>query len=414
MYMRPSRLLLRNTISFLGGNFLSAALLAVQFILLARLLGAAEFGRVAALSALVAVFAPFSGLGYGTVMLMRVARNIRESPVQLGNAIASTCVLGLGLAAVATVLAIILFDMQSYAWFVVVFAVSELVIVRTCAIFGSFLQALGRIDSVNILNSAVAFCKAASVVAVTADGTLDLEAWAIVNLALLSILCLSVGWWLVLTYDRPTFDWRVLWGERSNALHFSLGTVARNCYTDIDKIILALCASSAVVGLYTSAYRIVSLSFMPVRSLLLASATQGFKIGEQGVNSAANYVRHILKISIAYGILAAIGIFICAPLLPMLLGPSYADSVQMLRVLALLPLIQTVHYLYSDVLSFAGLQSLRSKLQYFVAAIYTILAVITIPLFGWPAAAVVCLASETLLAVLVVHFVTVKSVQGSI
>lgn len=56
--------------------------------------------------------------------------------------------------------------------------------------------------------------------------------------------------------------------------------------------------------------------------------------------------------------------------MPYVLGASFESAVPMLRALALLPLIQSLHYSFSDALTIAGLQRLRTRLQWLVAAIY--------------------------------------------
>jgi O-antigen/teichoic acid export membrane protein len=48
------------------------------------------------------------------------------------------------------------------------------------------------------------------------------------------------------------------------------------------------------------------------------------------------------------------------------------------------------------------MQRLRTRLQWWVAVVYAVLAFALVPAFGWQGAVVVCLASEALLAVLVV------------
>jgi O-antigen/teichoic acid export membrane protein len=84
------------------------------------------------------------------------------------------------------------------------------------------------------------------------------------------------------------------------------------------------------------------------------------------------------------------------------LGPSFESAVPMLRALALLPLIQSVHYSFSDALTAAGMQRLRTRLQWVVAAIYALTAIWVVPQFGWTGCVGVCLGCELLLAMLIV------------
>jgi O-antigen/teichoic acid export membrane protein len=103
-----------------------------------------------------------------------------------------------------------------------------------------------------------------------------------------------------------------------------------------------------------------------------------------------------------YGVAAAVLILAGAEAVPLVLGPSFAGATPMLRALALLPLIQSIHYAFSDALTAAGLQKLRTRLQWIVAAVYAAAALIVIPLAGWQGAAGVCLGCELLLAIFVV------------
>src|SRR6185503_9694272 len=109
-----------------------------------------------------------------------------------------------------------------------------------------------------------------------------------------------------------------------------------------------------------------------------------------------------LKVALPYGVAVAACILIGAELVPFVLGASFEAAVPMLRALALLPLIQSIHYSFSDALTAAGLQRLRTRLQWIVAAIYAMSALVVIPRFGWHGCIGVCLGCELLLAVFIV------------
>jgi O-antigen/teichoic acid export membrane protein len=61
-----------------------------------------------------------------------------------------------------------------------------------------------------------------------------------------------------------------------------------------------------------------------------------------------------------------------------------------------------VHYVLSDALTGAGYQRVRTQIQFLVLAVYAALGMWLIPTHGWRGAALVCIASESLLAVLVI------------
>jgi len=193
-----------------------------------------------------------------------------------------------------------------------------------------------------------------------------------------------------------------LWTDRADALHFSLGTGAKALYTDLDKVVLARTAMAGELGAYTAAYRLVAMSFLPVRSLLDASASHFYRRGAESLAASYAFSLRLLKVALPYGAVVAVAILAGAELAPYVLGPSFESSVPMLRSLALLPIIQSIHYAFSDALTAAGLQRLRTRLQWTVAFVYAVLAVVLVPRFGWQGAVGVCLGCELLLAVFIV------------
>ena len=64
----------RNALHMVGAQFSGSLLQGLQFVLIARALGAHDFGRMAGVLAITSVLLPFSGVGAGNVMVMRLAR----------------------------------------------------------------------------------------------------------------------------------------------------------------------------------------------------------------------------------------------------------------------------------------------------------------------------------------------------
>ncbi|HXE50370.1 MAG TPA: oligosaccharide flippase family protein, partial [Ramlibacter sp.] len=98
--LRSNRVALNS--AYTVGSLASIALLqGLQFLLLARALGAHEFGKVASVVAITSALLPFSGLGLGNVAIMHIARGQARAEVCLGNGLAVTTItaaLGVGLA----------------------------------------------------------------------------------------------------------------------------------------------------------------------------------------------------------------------------------------------------------------------------------------------------------------------------
>jgi O-antigen/teichoic acid export membrane protein len=396
------RTLARATATLFGGNVAMVGLQALQFVLLARLLGVENFGYVAAANALIAIAIPLATLGYGNVLLVRVSRDRSRFRVELGNALVAILLMGGLLVGVAALIAFGLLGGAAMVPLFVTMAVSELVLVRSVVVLGQLYQALERVEVTSSLNIATALCRVVSVVLMMMMGVHDPLTWAMTACGLMLVLAT----WALLATARalgaPRFDLARLWEDKSDAIHFSLGTGAKAFYTDFDKVVLARTAVAAELGAYTAAYRLIVMTFLPVRSLLEASASQFYRHGAESLAQSHAFARKLLKVALPCGLAGAALLFACAELVPHVLGPSFAATTPMLRALALLPLIQSIHYVFSETLTAAGMQHVRTRLQWVVAAVYAAAALTVIPRAGWQGAVGVCLGCELLLAVFVV------------
>jgi O-antigen/teichoic acid export membrane protein len=394
--------LARATATLFGGNLAALLLQTAQFVLLARLLGVTEFGRVAAANALIAITIPLAGLGYGNVMLMRVSRDRSRLRFDLGNSQLAIAVIGGALVVAVTLVARGIYGEGAQIALIGTMAICELIFVRSLVVLGQLYQALDRVEMTSMLNTATALCRVGGVVLMMLAGRHDALTWALTSCSLMFILVLLAQATTARAVGLPLLDLRRLWTDRSDALHFSLGTSAKALYTDLDKVVLARTAMAGELGAYTAAYRLVAMSFLPVRSLLDASASHFYRQGAESLAASYAFSLRLLKVALPYGAVVAVAILAGAELAPYVLGASFESSVPMLRSLALLPIIQSIHYAFSDALTAAGLQRLRTRLQWTVALVYAVLAVVLVPRFGWHGAVGVCLGCELLLAVFIV------------
>ena len=180
---------------------------------------------------------------------------------------------------------------------------------------------------------------------------------------------------------------------------FSLSGSARSIYDDIDKAMLARFDALGVTGIYGAAYRIIDVAFLPVRALVFAAYPRFFARGASGIRSALKFAQALLPAAAAYGLVAAAALFALSPLVPLVLGPSFAGVAVAIRWLAVLPLLRAMHYFAADALTGAGHQELRTAAQIGVALLNVALNLLLSPAYSWLGAAWASLASDGALAV---------------
>jgi len=384
----------------MSGNIGLVITQAIQFLFLARLLGASEYGYIAAINALITIASPLSDLGYGNLVLMRCSRRRDSAALELGVAIMVTLAAGSILIAALIGVSWLVYQGQVDWRLTLLLGIGELLFTRLVTVCGNLHAAFEQFGFSTLRQVLTGVARVAAIALLAAWPAGGPLLWAAGFVILNGLLCayslycgvrLAGGFAVSVAHARSSLR---------EALHFSSGALARAAYSDSDKVFLGRYAASAELGAYTSAYRIVVMAFVPVRSMLQITAVRFFRIGQDGMNATLVMTRRLLKIAVPYSICASIGLWVVAPYIPYVLGDSFAAAVPMCRWLALLPIIQSVQFAFADALSGAGHQAVRSRLQAIVGVIYALLGFTLIPRFGWHGAVVTCLGGEGLLALL--------------
>lgn len=368
------------------------------FVLLARRLGAEGYGAFAASLGAVALVVPFAGMGAGSFLIRGVTRGLHTPDHWWGRAVATVAragsILALGVVGLGW---LVLHDRIPFVLLVGV-TVSDVVLLPFIEVSGQAFQALGRLDRTALVWVVWSTLKVAAAITLSIVPAAGLPLWAALyplstaGAALVAIVSVTrlVGW--------PRHPRSFGRAEVREGLLFSLSGSARSVYDDIDKTMLARLGSLGAAGIYGAAYRIIDVAFLPVRSLVFAAYPRFFARGAAGVEGAAALARSLVSPAGAYSLAAGAALFLLAPLVPVVLGPSYAGVGGAIRWLAILPLFRSLHYFAADALTGAGYQGWRTAAQIGVAVLNVVLNLILIPAYSWEGAAWASLACDATLA----------------
>jgi O-antigen/teichoic acid export membrane protein len=188
--------------------------------------------------------------------------------------------------------------------------------------------------------------------------------------------------------------------ELREGVYFATSWSAQNVYNDIDKSMLARLSTLTATGIYGAAYRLIDVSFVPVRSLLAAAYPRFFRHGERGLRASLSVAKRLLPLGVGYAALVGVLLYISAPLLPRILGPDFEASIEATRLLAILPLLKAIHFFAADTLTGAGYQGQRTAAQVVVALVNIGINIPLIVHYSWRGAAWSSVASDGLLALL--------------
>jgi len=373
----------------------------IYFLVLIRMLGPEVFGHFAAALAAITLASPLAGLGYTEVALVRVSQRPREAGLWAVNAIVVTAIMG-------TLVAVGLaggFGLQSSGnWLhwkcVLGLGLTELVLVRCCNAIARVEQASGYIFRTALNHALIAAMRAGVAGVLYGSGFRSLE--LLIMALMIALAPIALGFYVVLARRAGpmAFSWQRLRDEFGLAFSFSTGMASQVIYTDLDKLFLARWTTPYVVGTYTAGYKILTLAFMPIRAVLEATIARKLQLGLRQPRECIRFTIKLYGATVSLAIVIAVCLFVLAPYATLVLGAEFEDSIAILRIGFLLPVIQTTHCVLSNYLTAIGRQPYRTSAQIITLLVYVVAGWFFIRNYSWLGAIYCSLACETLLAVL--------------
>jgi O-antigen/teichoic acid export membrane protein len=390
----------QNTMWALSGYGLRLLIQAVYFVIIARSLGANQYGGFVAATALTAVISPFVGIGTGNLLVKNVAREQSLFHDYWGNGLLMTLVSGILFMAVVFVVSFAVLPRSTPTLVIALIAASDLIFVKLLDMAAWAFQAfemLAQNAQLNVLLSLTRLAGIAVLAGAVSHPTIKM--WSAVYLAG-SVLSGLIGViWATAKLGAPRLALGRIRAEIVEGFHFSVSLSAQTIYNDIDKTMVARLSTLDAAGIYAAAYRIIDVAFTPVRALLNAAFPSFFRHGKDGFHSGLQFGRRLLVRTLPYPLLAFVALMAGASLLPLILGEGFRQATEALRWLAPLPLLKTLHYFVSDSLTGSGFQGTRTLAQVGVAIFNVALNFALIPSYGWRGAAWASIASDGLLVV---------------
>lgn len=389
----------RNSAWMMVSRALRTGVAALYFSFLARSLGVAGYGTFAGVCAMAGLLSPFASLGSGNLLIQAVSRDRNEFSARWGQCLLVTTISGTFCVGIALALARLLLPTSISLWLVFSVAVAELLFARLLDVSAMAFQAIEQLQMTAWFVFALTCCRlAAAAFLLVAYSHATARDWS--GFYLLSTM-LPAGAAVCIVSRRIGFP--SLHRGRPFALlqgaYFSISQSAQTIYNDIDKTMLARISGVTATGIYGAAYRIVDAAFTPVSSVLAAAYARFFQHGALGLRPAVTYGRGILRHAVIYSVAAAAVVWVTAPLLPVIAGKEFADSVLAVRLLSPLILLRSVHCLAADSLTGSGYQRTRTAVQIVVALLNIGLNILVLPRYSWRGAVWTSLASDAALAI---------------
>jgi O-antigen/teichoic acid export membrane protein len=397
--VRSSALARNASWMFLGQGF-SIVCQGAYFLFLARLLGSTEYGIFVGVAAMVSILSQYSTLGMYSVFLRYVCPAPSNFARYWGNVIMANLVLG----TCFVVLLGIVGPRVAHSFsvpMVVCVAISD-------CLLAQFTQAAGRVfQAFEMMKLTAGLTLVTNFLRMVVAGAMLMALrhatamqWVVATLVISFVAALTAAVLVTRMFGLPIFSLRLLRERLGEGFVFALSYSTGAIYNDIDKAMLGHFGLNAANGVYTTAYRIIDIGTMPFNSIQAAAFPRFFRLGVDGVHPASGYALQIMRRTIPIAIVCAISMFALAPIIPHLVGPSFAESVSALRWLCVIPIFRAFHISAGDALTASGHQQIRLGTQAAVSIFNFCVNLYLIPHFGWHGAAWASLATDGTLVLL--------------
>jgi O-antigen/teichoic acid export membrane protein len=400
--MSDQESLRQSSLWMIVGQFTSMAAQAVYFILIGRALGSREYGAFVGVAALIGALSQFSSLGMEMILVRNVSRDRSSFARTWGHALALTTA-GFVLLLAAALL---------FAHFALRPELRSLVpwIALADGLFGKLIQLAAR--AFQGAGRLVWTARLTALTTIARASTAGFVLWYARSHAFHpGALFWARTYWIAtlavavfaLTFATMHLGWprfvRMRPNERSEGFSFSVSGSSISLYNDIDKTFLVSLGQTYAAGIYSAAYRIIDAASAPIYAVYAAATPRFFREGLQSVQHASSFARTTLRRTLPYSAAASAMLVLGAPLVPMLFGSSFRESVTALRWLCPLPVLRSLHYAWGSAITGSASQWNRTATQFGAAAFNLLLNALLIPRWSWRGAAVASLLTDGALAI---------------
>lgn len=203
---------------------------------------------------------------------------------------------------------------------------------------------------------------------------------------------------------RPGFE-RSSLSDLPQGIPFSANAVNEGLVDASDRWLLVRFDHKVDAALYTLGARIIQFGYLPLRTLLRAYDAELFGAGKYGVRAALRVTKRMARPGMAIAAAVGLGFLVLAPLIPLVAGSKWEESVTVIRFLAVLPVIRMAQYLLGNTLSAADRQWWRAGATAAAVVVNLGLNIWLLRDGTWRTAVMTTFISEILLAVLLAFLV---------
>ncbi len=403
--MSTARRVARNTGVQFVGEAVSKVASVGFYVVMARLLGTAEFGEFSFALSLVVLTTVFAGFGLDAILTTETAREHRRLGELFWNAIAIKAAFGVVGIAIALLVALLggyRIEVDLAVAVLGVAAVVELITKTVSATFQAHEDMRPVATSLAIQRIATAVI---GITAMALGGQLLVVAAAYLAGALIALAYAARALLRARLHPPVWFSTEGARGMIGRSLPIGIATILGAILFRVDATMLSLIKGNDAVGIYSSAYRLLESTLFISYAFVAAAVPTLSRLTRYSVPPVSEAFALATKAICAALLPIGVGfVFYAEPVIELLYGSEYAEAVSVMRLLGGAAALYGLTYLSSYVLVAQGRAKIIPWVTGVVMAENILLNLILIPRHAYDGAAAATSVSEATFAALMLGF----------
>lgn len=306
---------------------------AATLLLVARLLGSADYGRFAGVAALAAILGTLATFGTHTLLLAEVARaDVRDSEI-FPFAVTTTLLSGALLFVVFMLLvSTVLGSVPVAPQVLVCIGAAELVLQPLLSLPSAVHQGGDRIVASQLLTTLPLFLRLASAVLVWLLQPADPLSWYAGGYLFAAALAVLAGIRSLGAKWPRIADWRLpSRAELARAAGYAVLNLTAMGPAELDKTLALKLLPTSAAGIYSAGARAFGALTLPVIAMMLAAMPRLFREGASADGRSARLLRWIFFSALSYSIVLMGLLWWAAPLIESLFGARFSGMTLTIR-----------------------------------------------------------------------------------
>lgn len=342
------KLLIENIFSLFAIRGFEYIVSFLTFPYLVRTIGISYFGSIAFAQGIITYFTLFTDYGFNMTGPRDIAKH--DSKEERGEVFASIFGAKVLLLIISLIpLFILLFYVEEFTTYSpLLFSIVFISVIGNVISPVWFFQGIQQMRYITFVNTIARIVTALGIFIIVR--TQDDYLWAAFLQSVPGLIAGLVSWYLIWK-KFPEACCLPTWIGVEKALKdgwdIFASSIAINLYTASNTVFLGMLTNSTVVGYFSSAQKIINAVQNGLAPVTQAIYPHISKMIEQDKNGALSFIRKIMKLYCGGNLLISLILLIfAAPIIHILMGNTYEESILMLRLLAFLPFIISLSQIF--------------------------------------------------------------------